>query len=252
MRIDHPTPSRIPHLRGLWKEAFGDSDAFLDGFFSSAFSPSRCLCAWIDGALAGALYWFDVECEGQPMAYIYAVATVEQFRNRGICRALMAEACRCLAEKGCAGTILVPEGDALRKMYGKMGFRDAASIREFSCTAGPEPAPIHRIGEEEFRALRRRYLPWRGVVQEGENLSFLQTQAEFYAGQSFLLAARKDADCLTAVELLGNTGAAPGILTSLGCSRGSFRTPGEGKPFAMFLPLKEDAPTPQYFALAFD
>ena len=38
MRIDHPDLGQIPELRQLWKEAFGDSDAFLDAFFMVAFS----------------------------------------------------------------------------------------------------------------------------------------------------------------------------------------------------------------------
>ena len=54
------------------------------------------------------------------------------------------------------------------------------------------------------------------------------------------------------MELLGNREAAPGILKTLGCIRGKFRTPGEEMPFAMFLPLKEDAPVPSYLGHAFD
>ena len=53
-------------------------------------------------------------------------------------------------------------------------------------------------------------------------------------------------------ELLGNAGVAPGLLLALGLGFGTFRTPGEGKPFAMFLPLSDDAVTPGYFGFAFD
>ena len=35
MKIDHPDMTRIPALRQLWQEAFGDSDAFLDRFFDA-------------------------------------------------------------------------------------------------------------------------------------------------------------------------------------------------------------------------
>lgn len=252
MRIDVPTPGQVPQLRALWKEAFGDTDAFLDSFFSTAFSPRRCRCAAIDGKIAAALYWFDVSWGETPMAYLYAVATAREFRNRGLCRALMGDTLRHLAAQGYAGALLVPQGEDLRQMYGKLGFRDACQIREFVCAAGPEPAPMHRVDGKEYAALRRRYLPEGAAVQEKENLAFLETQAELYAGLRFLLAARREGDCLTGLELLGDAAAAPGILTSLGCSRGSFRTPGTGTPFAMFRGLAEGAQPPAYFGLAFD
>jgi hypothetical protein len=40
-------------------------------------------------------------------------------------------------------------------------------------------------------------------------------------------------------------------LAALGKEKGSFRCPGEEKPFAMYLPLAEGA-APSYFGLAFD
>ena len=57
---------------------------------------------------------------------------------------------------------------------------------------------------------------------------------------------------LFGAELLGNHESAPGILKALGFSRGSFRMPGDGKPFAMFHPLKPELPAPTYFGFAFD
>ena len=54
MRIDHPTDAEISGLRQLWKEAFGDTDGFLDAFFSTGFSPERCLYAGEGGTVAAA------------------------------------------------------------------------------------------------------------------------------------------------------------------------------------------------------
>ena len=83
MKIDCPTPASVPALRQLWKAAFGDTEGFLDCFFDTAFSPHRCRCVTVDGEIAAALYWFDVTCREQPMAYIYAVATHPDHRGRG-------------------------------------------------------------------------------------------------------------------------------------------------------------------------
>ena len=57
---------------------------------------------------------------------------------------------------------------------------------------------------EHIRALLEEYSQQRrdlfslvepaGVIQEGENMVFLATQAELYIGQNFLLAARGEGD----------------------------------------------------------
>ena len=60
----------ISALRSLWKEAFEDSDEFLDLFFSTAYSYERCLAAFIDDELAGALYIFDCELIAPPLLLI--------------------------------------------------------------------------------------------------------------------------------------------------------------------------------------
>lgn len=242
MRFDHPSAERIGGLRLLWQEAFGDSDAFLDCFFETAFDPMRCMCAVDDQTVVAAAYWFSC---GE-YVYIYAVATAKSHRGQGICHALMENIHRTLTQYGCAGAILVPGEESLRRLYGGMGYENFGGIRDFSCRACSSPAPLRQVSEEEFAALRRSFLPAGGVVQEGENLRFLARFAKFYAG----------ADCLVTVsdgrvlEFLGNTGEAPGILAALGLQEAQIRSPGKEN-YAMFRPLNSKI-VPTYFGFAFD
>lgn len=239
-------------LLSLWKGIFGDHHGFWELFGDTGFLPEHCRTITWEGRLAAALYWFDVSCEGQPMAYLYAVATHPDFRGRGLCRALMADTESHLKASGYTGVLLVPEKEGLRAMYAKMGYENCTTVSEFSCGAGDMPVLLRDAGPEEYAALRQKMLPTGGVVQEGENLTFLTAQAQLYAGEDFLLAAWQDGDTLHAMELLGNAGAASGILKALGFSRGEFRIPGEGKPFAMFKALTPEAVRPRYFGFAFD
>ena len=121
----------------------------------------------------------------------------------------------------------------------------------FVCQAGDAVA-VRRIDREEYALLRRKYLPEGGVIQEGESLAYLQTYAQLYAGEDFLLAAVHETDSLFGVELLGNQAAAPGILKAMGYEQGTFRIPDGETPFAMNLPLTENAKKPTYLGLAFD
>ena len=253
MMIDAPRREQIPALRRLWMETFGDTEDFLDIFERTAFDVDRCRCVTVDGETVAALYWFDCSCRGERFAYLYAISTAKSHRGRGICGRLMEDTHRYLALQGYEGAILVPGSPTLFDFYGKAGYRTCSEIRRFNCTAGTEKAELRRLFAQEYAALRRVFLPEGGVVQEHENIDFLQSQAVLYGGEGFLLAAREEGDSLYGIEFLGAETYAPKILCTLGYAKGSFRTAGEGIPFAMYRSLSERALLPPaYFGLAFD
>lgn len=252
MRFDHPREEQIGQLRQLWKNAFGDTDAFLDIFFGTAFSPDRCRCILLEDRVAAALYWFDVRWNGLPCAYIYAVATDPAFRGRGLCRVLMEDCGRILADAGYAGALLVPQDEGLRAMYGKMGYLPGTRLDEFHCAASGHAIPIQELTAPEYAACRRLYLPAGSVIQEGENLTFLSGIARFYKGGRFLAAVSREQDHLRILEYLGDPCEIAPLIAALGCREATVRAPGAGKPFAMYRPLSAHCFPPEYFAFCFD
>ena len=252
MKIDFPVPSQYDQLTKLWQEAFHDSEEFIDGFFCTGFSPSRCRCVEMDGQIVAALYWFDTHYENQRFAYVYAVAVAESHRGRGICAAMMADTHAHLALRGYDGVLLMPETPELRQMYTRFGYTDCTQIGSFTCDAAEPAAELRRIDRDEYARLRRTYLPEGGAVQEDESIAYLEMMAFFYAGSDFLLAARRQGQHLKGLELLGNTSAAPGICAALNCTEGVFRIPGTDKNLSMFLPLTKNATPPTYLGLVFD
>ncbi len=253
MNINAPLPTHIPPLRSLWHHAFGDTEKFLNDFFQTAFHPDHCRYVYADGKIVAMLYWFDCLHRNKPIAYLYAIATDISYRGQGICHALMTDTHRHLSQLGYKGALLVPGNRKLFDFYENMGYQTSCYIREFSCENALKAVPLSQITKIEYAKLRRQLLPLDGVIQENENLDFLQTQTQFYAGANFLLAAHKEKDCLFGVELLGDTAAASGIVQALGCQKGTFRTPGEEIPFAMYYPLGNDTLKPPcYFGIAFD
>ena len=244
MNLNHPTTGQIPALRQLWKEAFGDTDSFLDKFYGIAFDPQRSLCATVDGDVAAMAYWFDCD----DYAYIYAVATAKKHRGKGISHALMARIHEILTQRGYGGCILVPGEESLRKFYAGMGYESCGGVHEFDAAAGT-PLPLRKLEIAEYASLRRRYLPEGGVVQEGGNLDFLASWASFYEGENVLAAAVWEDGKLLVLDLLGDVEKAPGIAAALGAETGWFRSPGQ-TPFAMHRPLNANKP-PKYFAFCF-
>lgn len=251
MNIDHPNAGEFPGLRRLWRQAFGDSEEFLDLFFATAFAPERCLRVKEGGQVTAALYWFDCTHGENRVAYIYAVATEESHRGRGLCRALMGDVHSLLARQGYAGAVLVPGEPALFRFYEKLGYETCASVTELACGAGAVSAALNLVDGDAYAALRRKLLPPGGLVQEGENLRFLEALGRFYAGDGLAVWAVRDPDGQITGELLGDPAQAPGVVKALGGDRGVFRMPGGDRAFAMYHGFNGGT-GPAYLGFAFD
>jgi len=240
----------ITELRSLWKEAFGDSEAFMDDFFSVAYDKSRCQTVRKDGKTVSALYWFDVYMGTQRFAYLYGVATLTAYRGRGIAAYLIEKTCRQLQEKGYSGVLLVPGSEKLFEYYRRLGFYACTTIAEKTVTAQGNTL-LRPVEAEEYGVLRRQLLPYRGVEQEGAFLELLQRQYGLFAGEGFLLCAAVKDDQAFIPEFLGAAEKLPAVVTALGVKTATVRMPGSGRSFSMFRPLKASEP-PLYFGLAMD
>lgn len=248
MIIDRPHAADISALRQLWQQAFGDTDAFLDGFFQTGFSPNRCRCIKQDGQLAAALYWFDCRWEGKKLAYLYAVATNEYFRGQGLCRALMEDTHRHLKMLGYAGAVLVPGNKGLFALYKKLGYTPFCRMQTITIAAGEQPADIHPVSEDTYNLLRQQMLPASSVIQEQQTLDFAATFCQFYRGETALMCLSREDNTLYFQEYLGDSNLLPGIVKALGGQKGVVCLPG-GSPIAMYHSLTHDKEMPAYLGI---
>lgn len=244
MIIKPPEEKDIPALRRLWQQAFGDTDEFLDNFFSTGFSPERCRCLSAGGNPKAALYWFDCGLGDKKLAYLYAVATDKDYRRQGLCGALLKDTHRHLKALGYDGTVLVPGSNDLRRYYHRFGYENFGGVQQQCVSFSAFGADLLSIDKIEFARLRKQYLPQGGVVQDGTLLDFFSTFAQFYAGEGFVLAVTEDK-----AELLGSV---PALCVAAPDEKIIIlRIPGE-TPFAMYLPLTDTKECPTYFGIALD
>lgn len=254
MIIQNPEEYQLLELKKLWKEAFLDTDEAIDMFFNSAFSKKRCLCVVENKTVIASLFWFDCSFSDKKIAYVYAVSTLKEYRGQGICNSLMQYLHNELKTLGYSGAILVPSSQKLFEFYGKMGYKTASFVDEFSADLNScNEGELVEINAKEFEKLRREFLPENSVVQEGENLLFLKEFARFYKGIDFLAVVINEGDALFVAELLGNLENAKKTLGILGYDKCKIRMPGKAKPFSMFYSFETDNEVmPKYFGLAFD
>lgn len=247
MTIDAPAAHHLPQLKRLWQEAFGDSDAFTELFFAKGFSPLRCLTATEGERVLGALYWFDYE---PGLAYIYGVGVFRSSRGKGVGMALMQKVHDHLQKSGYRGCILCPADAGLFGYYKRLGYTACAPVRTVKCRAGV-PAKAEKLDACQYARLRQALLPQGSAVAGTAAVEFLAAYATLLAGEGFVACAVADGNTAYG-ELLGDVTAAPGIVSSMGCQKGVFRTAGGEEAFAMFLPLAQDAAPPSYLGIALD
>ena len=236
----------INALCRLWKQAFGDSDDFLDDFFCVAFSEDRCCTIEKDGQVAAMLYWFDCDWDGRKVAYIYAVATDEAYRNQGLCRALMEQTHTHLQACGYAGAVLVPGSLQLFSLYEKLGYAPFCSALTITLDAGEEAVDLALLRQDEYSKRRLPRLPAGSVVQDDLTFDFLATFCNFYVAGDCLFCGGLDKDTFYFQEFLGEPENVPSILKALGAERGTFRIPGD-TPLAMYYPLDGTEDVPNHF-----
>lgn len=236
-----PLPEEEHQLRLLFTEAFGDAD-FTSLFFSTGYSPTRCLAA-AENSILAALHWFDCSLDGKRAAYLYGIAAFEAHRGRGIGSALIRAALDHLGRLGYESIFLVPAVDSLFPYYGRFGFRTVGTLSRNVISAGA-PLPIRKLSVAEYAGLRRACLPARALIQEGPCLDLFAGYADFYAAPNAVAAVSGS----MVWELLGDESDAPGLIAALGLPSATVRTPGTGSPFAMAIGVEGTV----YLGLALD
>ncbi len=249
MIIDNPSPQHIKVLRSIWKEAFGDSDAFLNTFFETGFAYDRCQCVFQENEPVAAVYLFPCSWKGKKVAYLYALAVKKSHQKQGLSRLLLTDTHAKLRQDGFAGVIMEPATDSLRTYYERLGYRSFGGRHTRQFTAGERTVSCCKLGNLGYEQARKTHLPENSVLQEGAFTELLHTQAEFYGGEGFAAAVSLQESAV--LEFLGDESKIPGLLTCLHLESASVRLPG-GDPTAVYMDFAGDTELPSYFGLPMD
>lgn len=124
-------------LRELWHNAFGDDYEFIDAFFAVYGCEGLVHTLSLGNKVLSALYAlpFTLYAGGEyhSAVYIYAVATLHEYRGRGYMALLMERVEGLLRSQGVTLFYLLPASDALRGYYARLGYVDCSgrAVHEF-------------------------------------------------------------------------------------------------------------------------
>lgn len=126
----------IEQIKVIWRACFGDSDDYISLYMNNRFTQENMMVIHADGmpvSMAGFLpVTITMNGQKQSARYVYAVATLPEYRGRGYA----AEILRYAAEMYQEPLILQPAQEmGLKEYYGGIGFREAFIRQEQQFTA---------------------------------------------------------------------------------------------------------------------
>lgn len=115
-----------PLVRRMWKICFGDTDEFIDLFFSRQYKHGNTLIYFEGDEAVASLQMipYTITFYGAeiPFVYLAGLCTLPEHRNKGYMGMLIKESHKILKERGVSLAILVPAEDWLFGFYEKYGY----------------------------------------------------------------------------------------------------------------------------------
>lgn len=134
-----------PLVRQMWKICFGDTEEFIDIFFTDKFRNENTLIYIEDNMPVASLqmlpYTITFYGETIPFAYLAGLCTLPEYRRRGYMEQLILEAHSVLSQRGIPLAILIPAEDWLYGFYEKYGYQQVFDKSE-------ELIPLNKILEQ--------------------------------------------------------------------------------------------------------
>ncbi|MBP1736450.1 MAG: N-acetyltransferase [Oscillospiraceae bacterium] len=200
-----------PRMKELWQLAFGDSSAFIDGFFNRVNGEELFLLLEAD-ALCSMMTLIPhqiVTTDGQRWnsGYVYGLATRPEARGKGSASMLLRYADTQLSRRGCACITTVPASPELFPFFQASGYEPAffQTEREFSAPSELPTARWEALPPEVYAEKRERFL--QGMYSYGScrgELAALQHWMSLLSGGNLYELTAESGSAIAAVELLSD------------------------------------------------
>ncbi len=113
-------------LKRLWADTFGDNDEYIGLLFDCGHTPSECFAEIIGDEVVSVLYLLagKIKADGREFEgrYLYAAATAQNHRRKGLMEKLIKESQEYVRENGLSFISLVPANEGLYNYYSKFDF----------------------------------------------------------------------------------------------------------------------------------
>jgi Predicted acetyltransferase involved in intracellular survival and related acetyltransferases len=260
-------------LAQIWQTCFDEPARPAKYFLNNYFRPENCLVYRAGGKIASVVYLLPayIEADSKPLQahYIYAAATLPQYRCHGYMAALLAWAALAGANRGDWYSVVLPANRGLYPLYEKSDYSAFFQARTVSVSlsrlcdfAESGQAGKTVLSYRQLTALRNSYLAGENgsVLWSEEAFSFAAGMGKVYGDRlicsrtdgrpAYALCRRLDANTCKVLEIMVDEDTLADLLACLICEMPaqtySFRLPvgsrlfaqqGEKSAFGMIKPL---------------
>lgn len=172
------SPCDREEAAALWREIFGDSEAFTEWFFQERFCPEYSCAAYHDGHIVamtlGRPTEILVEGKAHKALLISGVSTLPAYRGRGLMHALVSVQIEHARADGFSCCYLHPVAESL---YASLGFRNGTDALLIASDGNRERAAYTIREGADIRAMRAVY---EAICKTHDGMQ-LRDDAEFAA-----------------------------------------------------------------------
>ena len=200
----------------IWKQCFGDSDSYIDFYYSNRYRVEETLILLHNGEISAMLTMIPVRTI-QPeklsidTVMLYAIATDPKYQNRGFATQLIDFSNQYLRANNKNLSVLVPANQQLFDYYRKQGYQDGFYIREtlltqekiynlpiiesFHCT-------ISAITPEEYNHRRNNQLNgWLYIAYDDKDVAYQKMLSQASGADIYGIESEEIQGCV-AIERL--------------------------------------------------
>ncbi|MCM1187592.1 MAG: GNAT family N-acetyltransferase [Lachnoclostridium sp.] len=123
-RVVFANEKDFDQIKLIWKTCFEDEDKYIEFYLKNRFETENMLVIHEDGKPVSMASFLPIQLKQEeqwiPVRYVYAVATLPQYRGRGFATEILQHG----FDKYGEPLLLQPETEELKRFYEKMGFVD--------------------------------------------------------------------------------------------------------------------------------
>lgn len=191
-------------IQEIWQTCFGDEEEYIEFYLGHRMTKENMLVIYADGRPVSMASFLPVEylCEGEYLdaRYVYAVATLPEYRGRGFASKILNFA----KEKYGEPLILSPADESLMQYYEKLGFKrafpdtrstmDCAADMQALEIKDSEPFPcMEPITAGEYLAVRDAKCAREGYVRWDEDaIAYAMELGESCGGNTVAVTCEDD------------------------------------------------------------
>lgn len=174
-------------LAEIWKICFQEPARPAKYFLNNGFRPENSLVLLEGDKIASVVYFLPMRVSGTTGSaqahYIYAVATLPQFRSRGYMAQLLAAAGKEGAKRGDRYSVVLPATPELYPLYEKSGYRSFFYSKTVS-------VPLSRLCDlAENGSIRKTLFTWGQLNALRSSVLRAFPGSVFWSDESFAFAA---------------------------------------------------------------